>query len=314
MKYSLLNRFRGALLGSFIGEILGRESCQNRVMKKSFLIFPPSGDIQSNPILSDWSRLATCGAKSFIHYGRLNLDDWWLLFGKQQSSVLLKSSASPSEMAIATLPIAVFFHDDEVKLREQLLQTADLWQPQPHASQGALAVAYAIALALTEKLDVATFIPRTVAYLGNSDPSLVQQLERVQELLSQKTGLEVAMNQLRRGIQNPGEPLKRPHTTIALALYCFLSTPEDFRLCVSRAIATNQPQAATLTGTLAGVYNSLIGIPVSWRLAANGMSSGIERLQLADSLLEAWAGVYNIAATDQLQRLTVAAPRVIQPR
>jgi ADP-ribosylglycohydrolase len=314
MKYSLLNRFRGALLGSFVGEILGRESCQKLTVKKSFLVFPSSGDIQSSQILSDWSRLATCGTKSLIHYGHLNPDDWWLLFGQQQSSVWLKSSPSPSEMAIAMLPIALFFHDDEVKLREQLLQAVDLWQAQSNVSHGALAVAYAIALALTEKLDVATLIPRIVAYLGTSDISVVQQLERVQELLIQGAGLEMAMNELRRVIQTPGEPLKRPDTTIALAFYCFLSTPEDFRLCVSRAIATNQPQTATLTGMLAGVYNSLIGIPVSWRLAAKGMSSGIERLQLADSLLEAWAGVYNISATDRLQRLTVAAPRVIQPR
>lgn len=335
MRYSLLSRFRGALLGSLVGEILGDVGCRDRVLGGASLARLKQEDAQASQTLSEWSQLATCGTESLIGCGRLNLEDWVLPSGKTPSKVVLKSAASSSEAAVATLPIALFFHDDEIKLRQQLLACAEIWQHKPEASEGVLAVAYAIALALTEKLDFATLIPRTLAYLGSSQTPLVQQLEQVQILLEQGAGLNTTLTQLRREAQSRGEPLGRPHTSIALAFYCFLSTPEDFRLCVSRAASTYQPQTtAALTGTLAGVYNSLIGIPVGWRLAINRTSKGgfgivgshqeqivdqlnpplHYRLQLADRLLEVWSGVYKVSASAQSQWLAVAAPRVIQPR
>lgn len=215
-----------------------------------------------------------------------------------------------------TLPIALFFHEDELKLRQQLLQVGEVCHNQPEALEGVLAIAYAIALALTEKLDCTTLIPQVLSYLGPSQTPLVQQLEQVQTLLERGAGLETTLSQLRRDTQRRGEPQGHSHTSIALAFYCFLTTPEDFRLCVSRAARTRyQPQiTSALTGALAGVYNSLIGIPVSWRLTTNHLSSSIHRLQLADRLLDAWAGVYKISASGQIRQLTVAAPQVIQPR
>jgi hypothetical protein len=316
MRYSLLSRFQGALLGSVVGENLVRVGCQNHPSGGVSLTSPKLEEAQTHQQLSVWSQLATCGAESLIRCGRLKLEDWWLLWEKTPSSLCLNSVPSMSESAVATLPIALFFHEDEVKLRQQLLTSQDLWQHQSEALEGVLAIAYAISLALTEQLDCATLIPRIQLYLGTSQSPLIRQLEQVQMLLEKRAGLETTLTQLRREAQIRGETLGRAHTSIALALYCFLSTPEDFRLAVSRAALTcYQPQTtATLTGALAGAYNSIIGIPVSWRLTANRISSGNQRLQLADRLLEVWAGFYDVSASAQGKPLAVAAPRVIQPR
>ncbi|HEY9612893.1 ADP-ribosylglycohydrolase family protein [Allocoleopsis sp.] len=317
MKYSLLSRFRGALLGSFVGESLVCVGYQNRLWGGVSFTSPKPEEAQTNQTLSDWSQLATCGTESLIRCGKVNLEDWWLLFEKTPSSVSFKSAGTSSEAAVATLPIALFFHEDEVKLRQQLLACADVLQHKSEAPEAISVVAYAIALALTEKLDVATLIPQTLDYLGTSQIPLKRQLEQVQMLLEQGAGLDTTLTHLRRDAQKSrGEPLGRSHIAIALAFYCFLATPEDFRLSVSRAARSQyQPQiTAALTGALAGVYNSIIGIPVGWRLAANRISSGIQRLQLADRLFEVWAGVYDVPPFAQGQLLTVAAPRVIQPR
>ncbi|HEY9635128.1 MAG TPA: ADP-ribosylglycohydrolase family protein [Coleofasciculaceae cyanobacterium] len=317
MRYSLLNRFRGALLGSLVGEILGSGSGLVRVLDKPMLTPPKPDDSQLSQTLLAWSQIAACGTESLIRCGKLDIEDWVLHTGMMQSSLLLlKGTANSSEAALATLPIGLFFHEDEVKLRQQLLQGAALWLEDSTASEGVLAVAFAIALALTEKLDVATLIPRTLAYLGTSQTPLGQQLEQVQTLLQQGAGLDRTLTQLHREAQRRGTPLGRPYTSIALAFYCFLSTPEDFRLCVTRAARTGcQSQiTASLTGTLAGVYNSIIGIPVSWRLTANQISIGIQKLQQADRLLAVWSGVYDVSVVDQCQWTAVAAPRVIQPR
>lgn len=319
MRYSLLSRFQGALLGSLVGEMLLPDGSQGQALGGVSLTSPRQEDAQTLQQLFVWNQLATCGIESLIRCGRLNLEDWWLLWEKTPSSLGLKSVPSMSESALATIPIALFFHEDEVKLRQQLFTCQYLCQHQAEASEGVLAIAYAISLALREQLDYATLIPRIQLYVGNLETSqspLMRQLEQVQMLLKKGAGLETTLTQLRREAQMRGEPLGRAHTCISLAFYCFLSTPEDFRLAVSRAARTGyQPQiTAALTGALAGAYNSIIGIPVNWRLTANRISSGNQRLQLADRLLEVWAGVYDVSALGQGQPLAVAAPRVIQPR
>lgn len=316
MRYSLLSRFQGALLGSFMGEILVRVGCQNPSFGGVLLTPPKREETQTHQQLSIGNQVATWGTESLIRCGRLNLEDWRRLWEKTPSSLCLESVPSMNESALATLPIALFFHEDELKLRQQLLTYQDLWQHQSEASEGVLAIAYAISVALREQLDCATLIPRIQLYLGTSQSPLMRQLEQVQMLLNKGAGLETTLTQLRREAQMRGEPLGRAHTSISLAFYCFLSTPEDFRLAVSRAAQTcYQPQiTAALTGALAGAYNSIIGIPVNWRLTANRISSANQRLQLADRLLEVWAGVYDVSALGQGQPLAVAAPRVIQPR
>jgi ADP-ribosylglycohydrolase len=317
MRYSLLSRFRGALLGSFVGEILASGGDFRQVSGKATLTPPQSEEAQPSQALSDWSQIASCGTESIIRCGRFDPEDWVLHAGMTQPSfLLLKNTASSSETAVATLPMALFFHDDEVKLRQQLLKASTIWQHDSEAFEEVLAVAFAIALALTEKLDCATLIPRILTFVGTSQAPVVQQLERVQTLLEQGAGLDATVIQLRQDSQRIGAPLARSCTSIALAFYCFLDTPEDFRLCVSRALRTGyQPQiTAALTGALAGVYNSVIGIPAGWRLAANRINIGVQTLQLADRLLSVWSGIYDVSAVDRCPMVAVAAPRVIQPR
>lgn len=317
MQYSLLSRFRGVLLGSFIGERLCSNGIQGRGAEGLWLTSPPTQDTQSNQILSDWSQIATYGIQSLIRCGYLNLDDWMQHINVMQPSLLvLNMTASSSEVAVATLPMALFFHDNEVKLQQQMLKATSVWQNDSQASQGALAVAYAIALALTEQLNAHTVIPKTLAYLGTTPTPLTQQLEQVQTLLEQGAGLDTTLTQLRRGQTRGGKLPHSPYTSIALAFYCFLSTPDDFRLCVSRAVRSGyQPQiTVTLTGALAGAYTSITGIPVRWYLAANRISVGGQRLQLADRLLAVWSGAYDISAIKPCQQAAVAAPSVIQPR
>ncbi|MBD0344734.1 MAG: ADP-ribosylglycohydrolase family protein, partial [Coleofasciculus sp. Co-bin14] len=101
-----MNRFRGALLGTLVAEILGSGGEHRRVLDKARLILPQSGDAQPSQTLSAWSQIAVCGTESLIRCGKLDREDWVLHSGMTQ----LKSAASSSEAAVATLPIALFFH------------------------------------------------------------------------------------------------------------------------------------------------------------------------------------------------------------
>lgn len=314
MRYSLLSRFRGALLGSLVGEILGNSKgiFPNRLL----LRYPQDQDNKSVVAPStiaqlNWSQIATCGIESLIHCGRLDLEDWQLHASKVQSLALLKNTASSSEAALATLPIALFFHDEQSKLRQQLQQATAHWH-QTEEDQGVLAVGYAIALALTEKLNH-TLIDQILNFLGNPQTLLGQQLQQVQDLIDKAAPLTIAVSQLQKEAQLQGAKAC-PDTAIALAFYCFLSTPEDFRLSLSRASRiSHQPQLiSALTGAIAGAYNSNIGIPVGWRLGANQLNITTQRLQLAERMFAVWSGVYGAWVVEPFPWAAIAAPKVIR--
>ena len=288
-----------------------------------------------------WGRLAVLGAQSLIRLGRFDLDDWRDTFGKE--SVLNQFSASPEQDAmnlvstkaiIATLPLALFYHENEIKLRQNVQQLMAVWQDESVGAEccggklqsanllamdGALAIGYAIAMSLTEKLNADSLIPETIAFLG-SHTQLAQHLAQVQTLLKQGASLERATAELVRDAQ--------PSTPIALAFYCFLSTLEDLRLSVLRAVKTGyQPQfTSAITGALSGAYNSTAGIPSTWRialsqpdakpLAAWGMTTESEMLELSDSLVAVWSGVYDQATYPAalMPVAAIAAPSVIRLR
>lgn len=299
MRYSLSSRFRGTFVGAVIG--LNRS---NTVIPKSFSDATELRHAQQSKFKVE--RLAVLGAERLIALGRFDAEDWHDFTKKLTEN--LKNY--PPTAILATLPIALFYHENEIKLRQNLqLALAALGQDDLIIQDGALAVGYAIAQSLKEKLNGVTLIEQTITFLG-TQTQISQQLVQVQTLLQQQASLERAVTQLSKDNQLT--------TAIALAFYCFLSTVEDFRLCVVRAAQTShQPQLTTaIAGALSGAYNSVSAIPISWRLADDASLAGgetIEILQLSDSLIAVWSGVYN-QAIHPSQVTAIAAPRVIRPR
>jgi ADP-ribosylglycohydrolase len=307
MRYSLSSRFGGTLLGAAVGEMLGK-----------------STSVKAD---SQWGRLAVLGIQSLIRLGRFDLDDWRYAFLSVDSIPrTFRPSSNQNAMncvftkaIIATVPLALFYHENETKLRQNLQNfLVAVGQDDPVSRDGTLAVGYAIAQCLTEKLNSATLIPQTIAFL-ESQTLLAQQLAQVQTLLEQRAGLERAVTHLGAGTQ--------PSTLIALAFYCFLSTLEDLRLSVMRAAQKGyHPQiTSTITGALSGAYNSTAGIPATLRmalsqpdnkLAAWGMTTEAEMLKLSNSLVAVWSGVYNQAEhlTEVMPATAIAAPNVIRSR
>jgi len=300
MRYSLLSRFRGCLLGAIVGQTFG-------------------SNIDKQPQqLEGWGQLAVLGVESLTQIGKFDSDDWRSRFYFKFPSLELGNRVLPG--AITSIPIAIFYHENEIKLRNNLLSLVDLWQYDTVNRDSVLALGYAIAQCLKEKLQPTTLIEQTIAFLGA--PNLVaQELAQVQALLEQGAGLEKAITQLnKRDAQLD--------TSIALAFYCFLSTPEELRLSILRAARTGyQPQITTaLTGALSGAYNSTSGIPTTLQmvlsrsattpLTAWGMTTTAEMLKLIDHMFAVWSGIYD-QTRDSNQLLSVAAiasPRVIRLR
>jgi len=312
MRYSLFSRFRGTLLGALLGANLAK-----------------SGEKQSQTV-SEMGKLMLLGTESLIALSKLDLDDWKQRQQQELPNFNANNTVS-SEIILASLPVALFFHDNLLKLRSNLLATYQLWGDDLVVRDGILAIGYTIALSLTEKLDSQTLIPQIISFIGETPTSLPKKLLQVNDLLTKHAGLETAKAEL--------TTQDKPSSAIAMAFYCFLSTLEDFRLTVLRAtlhptrLLPSQTIGA-IVGALSGAYNSTAGIPILWRVlhSSPDSSTGIlvnlpQMLELTDALLAVWSGVYNLSLhpkqfspegfimLDKQNSVSVfAAPRVIRSR
>ncbi|MEG4814574.1 ADP-ribosylglycohydrolase family protein [Microcoleus sp. K5-D4] len=380
MRHSLLNKFQGTILGAVLGDSIGLQYQRQLVG-----IPPQTEDLQ--PILqltkhqqltvsgatlglnyvnskiptgkdsSASGRLAVACAQSLIRCRGLDLKDWrdtWEAFAKSQiyhpRNSEFQTLLNPGEAAVAALPSAMFFHENKAKLREKIMLAIEVWhnENQPEWETAILAVAYTLARSLKERLDPATAIEQTLAYL-KTDNALTELLLQVQILLEKGADLETAATHLCKSAtalrERQGEDEKKLQTEsivnpgnfipIALAFYCFLNTPEDLRLSVVRAARCGIAGQITcaLTGALSGAYNGVAAIPVEWRQVSSAelksqqladgqepslwrTGSDVKIVELANNLFAVWAGVYSPDARLDSAALarSVAAPYVIRPR
>jgi ADP-ribosylglycohydrolase len=380
MRHSLLSKFQGTILGAVLGDSIGLQYQRQLVgippeigdlppilqlTKHQQLtqggarlaLNSPQSKIPTGKQSSECGFLAVACAQSLIRGRGLDLKDWrdtWEAFANSEiyhpRSSEFQSLLNPSEAAVAALPSAMFFHENKAKLREKIMLAIEVWpnENKPEWETAILAVGYAIARTLKDKLDPATAIEQTIAYL-KTDNALTELLLQVQILLQRGADLETATTHLCKSAtevrERQGEGEKKLPTEsivnpanlipIALAFYCFLNTPEDLRLSVLRAARCGIAGQLTcaLTGALSGAYNGAAAIPVEWRQVSSarvepgplvcgrepslwGTGSDAKIVELANNLFAVWAGVYRPDAGLDSAALAraVAAPYVIRPR
>ena len=332
MQYSLFNRFCGVLLGAAVGEQQGA-----LVERLRSPMSAPTGSelpLDQHLLTPRYSQWMIATAQSLVACQTLDLADWQQRLSAQPERRSPISQTDLSEIAIATLPLVLFFHEDELKLRQALQSASQRLGGQPDSILGAWVIGFAIAQALQETLHLPTLIGQILTVLPSVAPEtaiatyLAQQLQQVQMLVNQRAGLESARTQLIRHASEHSDPkICQQTTAIALAFYCWLSTPEDSQLAILRShrFAYRPSVVGALTGALVGAYNGRTSLPVNWCLVVEPSSQTntsvtSEQVQpdwttLATNLLSAWSGTYDLHGfTTQPRSLpAIAAPRVIRP-
>lgn len=263
---------------------------------------------------SPWVALALQVAEGLIQE-----NDWPLqTIGSLDTTRLLASGANTGKLAIATLPIALFFHDDLLLQQQHLRQTVQTWGGTPSMEDWAAVFGYAIAQMLKEQLNPSQLISHLLSDWSGADPDLRQRspqilpaLELLGSLIEQGTASRLTVLRLE-------ELLPQDHKTIALALYCFLCTPDSWQLSVlhaARFLPIN-PVLGALTGCLSGAYNSHSSLPIAWKTAslqsfscAQSSSAPITCAELATRLLAAWSGMFDSSHRLAANTLPVASPR-----
>jgi ADP-ribosylglycohydrolase len=293
MRYSLFNRFESAWLGGMLGEALAPNNQQKDWLKIS------------NYQPSTWIQQAKAIAQSLCEIGRLEpQNDSEIEISRDSSEVISNSS----QAALTALPIILFYHENFSLLTAQLRQNPRYWHYSPVTLEDVLIWGYILALALREKLDAKHLVDRVLVDVGAKSTPLIGQLEQIKIFLAQGKGLEQVVEKL-------STRANFSQIALALAIYCFATTPEDFYLCIRRASSTGKlaPITTALTGILAGAYNGIAGIPLNWYLPSRANLVYQAAQQQAKHLYQAWSGIYQPDGAE-ISGLVVASPKVIQSR
>ncbi|MBE9040212.1 ADP-ribosylglycohydrolase family protein [Oscillatoriales cyanobacterium LEGE 11467] len=313
----MLYRFRGAIAGAVLGKMWALRVAS--FPGKGLWALERSIDFRelnrSHPFGN--ADLVDLISKQLIENGRLMLDE------DSAASLTIpwadgNTAQLDADVWVALLPIVLFFHEDDARLASNLQQVTATWKFSSEATETVLGAGYAIALALREALNPAALVPQTLNYLNifERDALSLQFPNLLQTLLDRGSSLESVKGLL--GQQTSRQNRSSSCTpAAALAFYCFLETPEDFRVCLMRSLqAQYQPQlVATIAGAIVGAYNGYEGIPLSWRMALNPESESKSE-GLATQLWAAWSGICDpTQSLDKLEKMAaVTAPGVLRPR
>ena len=268
MRYSLTSRIQGTLIGGLLGQSLATTE-------------------NEEPL---YSTAAVQGIKMLIAQGGFDLNEW----NKFQSSDA--NSELPADLILlnsisTALPIALFFHENHLKLRENLLLT--IKSHNPLLRDAVLTVCYLVAQSLNEKINPNTLASEITYFIGETTTGIPKKLQQVNNLIANNVGYSELQNCLDKenSISN----------IIAFAFYCFVNTKEDFRLTCLQAIKNqhNSRVCGAIAGAISGAYNSMAGIPITWhleldeaKLAQWGLTSFSQMVKLADALVSVWSGAY----------------------
>ncbi|MBV6624789.1 MAG: ADP-ribosylglycohydrolase family protein [Rivularia sp. (in: Bacteria)] len=302
MRYSLTNRIRGTFIGGIIGQNLGTVGL-------------------AEPFDCD---LALRGMQSLIARGGFDLEEW----NRLEPSLSNKEIAADLmllSLVWATLPIALFFHENHSSLRKNLLLTITN-HADPLLRDGILTVCYLIAQSLNDKINTDTLLSEITSFIGETKTGIPKLLQQVNNIIITNAGYSELQNCLNKE--------NNASNAIAIAFYCFVTTKEDFRLTCLRAV--ENPQYSRLCGAIAGIisgsHNSMTGIPVTWhlgldeaKLAQWGLTSFSQVVKLADAFVSVWSGAYEVLPQFlELQEVdksnlippleAIAAPHIIRLR
>jgi hypothetical protein len=300
MQKSLITKLQGGLAGMYIAQKVRMSPSEpDGPTEESFRQ-------QQKNAFKNYALLCGASVESIIHCRSVNIEDWMVATNR-----LLEGDGH----GIAITPIAMYLHDDVPLLQTTLSTIGDRYRLDRITVDSLLFLGTAIAYLLNEQATPETLVPKVLESLPTSDNRLTDQLRLIQECSIREYpsyGIEGAqpstISDLIATIARRQQPFILP---VAMATYCFLCTPNNYKLAVQRSAQIPRQPFVTLamTGILLGTHNGLTTIPASWY--AEGMRGADQLLQSAERLLSTWSGVYQPGRSMQG---VVAAPGIMQRR
>ncbi len=205
-----------------------------------------------------------------------------------------------SDYIASVFPLILRWHEEPSYYRQQLMILGNNATISSSVQEIGLLWGSALATIILEKVppqELLTYLTKNV--LGEQ-----KILSLMQELIDSRCSYKVGCKKLSK--------LKLKQVEAMLALYGFIITPDDMGLCLRRSLAVNGDRSRVpyLTGIISGLYNSISGLPLSWRLQIEDNPTVEELRAGAERMYRYWCGMYGELSLD----VAVASPGIIQPR
>jgi hypothetical protein len=335
MRFSLRSRFRGAFLGTALGQVFATIALSQTHQPDQDPSLKPLRFAPLHPARI-WQAAGAIDLTSLRERnagGRVAIQQTRNLIEPQVSSRIDPFSKPTS--AIEFLPLILFCHESPEQLQHLLmprlaecsaaLQTEVLllgaivslmlkeqFLPDsfPDSSTGAT-VAHRLIPLLLERRQF-PFVEDGTEQDNEQDNGLADQLCQIQFWLVEQTPLSML-------------PAVSLSPTVA-ALYSVLKTPASFQISLLHTLRLSpDPTAAALAGLLAGTYLSEAGLPIGWRYALDrhpsallqtlwDVSATAKLLDLADRLWAGWSGAFQPHNWKPSPSTVTAIPRLVRPR
>lgn len=364
MDSSLQSRFRGAFAGAAIGQLVGDSAQSHRSshwmaqgLPRRLSPFSPSSTVND----SEWSRVAV----DLIHvliggaWGQANADrlpdmarspvnDSPVSQPEVNFPISLEQVPSPIRadgLAIATLPLALFFQDDDDVFQARFEQVMAAWQVSSWVQAATRLWLDTLIVTLREQSPGDHLIYHLQGRQFNTKNSLTlnEGLLIIKDLMKQQLGATRALTILREWAESRCLASDSPTSEavppavyvmpIMGALYGFFTAADEpqlalYRLSHALRQANEQsymPMMTMLMGALMGAYHGDVKLPLEWQWAIAqwrvkpsstkfkwGGKKWLDIIELADQLFAAWIGVERpeIIQMPNLP-IAIAHPRII---
>ncbi|HEX9949335.1 MAG TPA: ADP-ribosylglycohydrolase family protein [Thermodesulfobacteriota bacterium] len=281
---TLVDRFKGAALGTFVGDAMGREvegrswgqikaryGILSRIGQGIYsddtemmigimeaLAEDPDFDpaLTARRFLANFHPVRNYGARIYGIMDQLRKGTPWDQVGTD-------SWGNGGAMRIA--PIGFFFFDEGALLRDNALLCTRITHKHPQALAGALAQAMAVGMA-TEKgiagevFDRRAFLEEIVAGVEGVDSAMAAEIERIEDL-DRGGDLEARIKRIASAFPRDVSALG----AVPPALASFLMS-DDFEAVVMTAVNAggDTDTIGAMAGALAGAYYGYSSIPAAW--------------------------------------------------
>lgn len=311
----LKERFRGALLGTFIGDALGmpvegmdyksieekfgqvREMLNGRLQKGSYtddtqMMIGVAESLHKNSGFCGEDML-NCFAENFSAergYGRstatiieeIKKGAKWNEVGE----IVFKGGSLGNGAAMRSAPIGLYYYDNLDELITVGKEAAQITHAHRLGYEGAILISLGVAFALKYRsLDEFSAKERFIRSIQKAYPFSKEYLNAFDKILQLLRRRKLSRNEV---ISNLGVSVKA-HESVPVSLYAFLRNSNSFEEAVVYAVnlGGDTDTIGAMTGSLAGAYHGCRMIPERWLNDLEGGEKGKNYvIQLADLLYE----------------------------
>jgi len=278
-----LGHFRGAIYGLAIGDALGWPNEGTGPVQAS----GPVTDLPHPALYTDDTQMSLALARALLTSGEADTETLMRAIGEE----FIAWAASPANdrapgatcmraiarlrvgtpwreagvasskgcgTAMRTAPVGLYYHGDRQRLYSVARDSSLITHGHPCALAGGIATAYLVSLAL-DGTTPASMPGLLLDFAGGECPEFDALILQVQAL-----GLQ---DDPRRACRSLGQGWVAEEA-VALALYCFLRSPTDYRATVTTAanVEGDSDSVACIAGAISGAYNGEAAIPPDWVL------------------------------------------------